>query len=174
MRRLTLPAMSQAGATPPLDDDAPGFADVERAHLRERWLADFEWMTFDAPSPRNRPGMRLAGARVGMVSTAGAHLPGTPPLGAGGRAAIIPVDAAVTFTHPGFDVERAARDPDVVWPVAALARAAADGMVGSVAATAVSTMGGALKGERIQERAAPATVAWARDEQVDLALLVPA
>ncbi|HZS15795.1 MAG TPA: hypothetical protein VFC09_14465 [Candidatus Dormibacteraeota bacterium] len=156
------------------EDDSRDFPDVERAHLREHYLPDFEWLRYAAPSPRNPLRVPLAEARVGLVDTAGAHVTGTPPVGASGRAALIPLDAEVTFTHPGYDVERAARDHDVVHPTQALQRLAARGIVGEVAATAVSVMGGVLIGQRLIDRGVPATVAAMRDQQVDLALLVPA
>ena len=155
-------------------DDSRGFAAVEREHLRERWLPDFEWMRFDAPSPRNPLRVPLDQARVGLVDTSGCHAVGTPPAGSSGRAVLVPLDAEVTFTHPGFDVERALRDPDVVHPVHALQRLAERGVIGSVAANAVSVMGGVLIGQRIVERGMPTAVEAMIAQQVDLALLVPA
>ena len=155
-------------------DDSRGFAAVERDHLRQRWLPDFEWMTRDAPSPRNPLRVPLGDARVGLVDTSGCHAVGTPPAGSSGRAVLVPVDAEVTFTHPGFDVERALRDPDVVHPVHALQRLAERGVIGSLAPTTVSVMGGVLIGQRIVDRGVPATVQAMSDQQVDLALLVPA
>jgi hypothetical protein len=155
------------------DDDSRGFAGVEREHLRAGYLAGFEWIGYDAPSPRNLMRVPLAQARVGLVDTSGAHVAGTPPVGASGRAALTPIDATIEFTHPGFDVERAARDHDTVHPVAALQRLAARGVIGEVAPTAVSVMGGVLIGQRLIDRAVPATVAAMLDQHVDLVLLVP-
>src|SRR6266567_2412663 len=125
-------------------DDSEGFADVEREHLRTHYLPDFEWMTFDQPSPRLRPPVAMAEARIGLLDTCGAHLPDQPPVGASGRAALVPVDGDVVFTHSGFDVERASHDPEVVHPTRTLRALAAEGVIGSVAPTAVSVMGGVL------------------------------
>jgi D-proline reductase (dithiol) PrdB len=155
-------------------DDSRGFAALERDHLRADWLAGFEWLTYDAPSPRNPLRVPLSQARVGLVDTSGAHETGTPPTGSSGRAALVRVDAGITFTHPGFDTERAAADPEVVHPVATLQRLAAQGFIGDVAPVAVSVMGGVLIGQRLLDRGVPATVAAMRDQHVDLALLVPA
>ncbi|HXA30384.1 MAG TPA: glycine/sarcosine/betaine reductase selenoprotein B family protein [Candidatus Angelobacter sp.] len=155
------------------DDDSRGFADRERDHLRAGYLPGFEWIRYDAPSPRNPMRVPLARARVGLIDTSGAHVTGTPPVGSSGRAALIPAGAAVTFTHPGFDVERAAVDPEVVHPVATLRRLAARGVIGELAPTVVSVMGGVLIGQRLIDRGVPATVAAMLDQHVDLALLVP-
>lgn len=155
-------------------DDSRGFAAVERAYLRGRWLPDFEWLQYDTPSPRNPLRTPLAEARVGLVDTSGCHVVGTPPAGSSGRAVPVPVDAEITFTHPGFDVERALRDPEVVHPVRTLQRLAGRGVIGELAPTTVSVMGGTLMGRRIIERGVPTAVDAMRDQQVDLALLVPA
>jgi len=158
---------------PDLIDDSRGFAAVERAHLREKYLPDFEWTRYDTPSPRNRLRVPLAEARVGLVDTSGAHVVGSPPVGSSGRAASMSIDAEITFTHPGFDVERALRDPDTVHPTGALHRLAARGVIGEVAPTVVSVMGGVLIAQRLLDRGVPATVAAMVEQQVDLALLVP-
>ncbi len=155
-------------------DDSRDFAGVERAHLRERYLADFEWETRDQPSPRRPPLVPLEQARIGLLDTCGAHLVDQPPVGSSGRAALVPLDGEITFTHPGFDVERALRDPEVVHPAATLRGLAAEGVIGSVAPRAVSVMGGVLIGRRIVERAVPVAIQAMLDMEVDLALLVPA
>jgi hypothetical protein len=156
------------------DDDSRGFATLERDHLRAEWLPDFEWIAYDAPSPRNPLRVPLAQARVGLVDTCGAHAVGMPSAGSSGRAIEVALDAEITFTHPGFDTERAAADPEVVHPVRTLQHIAAQGFIGEVAPVAVSVMGGVLIGQRLLDRGVPATVASMRDQQVDLALLVPA
>ena len=155
-------------------DDSQGFADVERNHVRNRYLPDFEWVEYDEPSARNLPRLPLARARVGLVDTCGAHLPDQPPVGASGRAAIVPVDADINLTHAGYDTARAMRDPEVVHPARTLLRLAEQGVIGAVAPRAVSVMGGVLIARRIIERGLPATVEAMLEMQVDLALLVPA
>lgn len=169
-----------AGADSPsmhgdLGDDSQHFAEAERRHVREVvGVPDFEWVDFDEPSPRNPLPVPLSEATVTLVSTAGAHLVGTRPLGAGGHAALLPADADVQLTHGGYDTERAAQDPDVVYPVRTLQRLADDGFIGALAPTVVSTMGFVPSGRRLFERAVPDAVERIHDEQAHLALLVPA
>jgi hypothetical protein len=159
----------------PVDgDDSRGFAAVEREHLRRHWLPDFEWVTYPEASPRNRPPVPLVEARIGLVDTCGAHRVDQLPVGSSGRAALVPLGAEITFTHPGYDVARAEKDHDVVHPARTLQRLAEQGVIGSVASTAVSVMGGVLIGRRIVERAVPTAVETMLRQDVDLALLVPA
>jgi hypothetical protein len=155
-------------------DDSRGFADVERNHVRAKYLPDFDWVTHDQPSPRHVPRVPLVQARIGLVDTCGAHLPDQPATGASGHAALVPVDAEIVLTHSGYDTVRAMRDPEVVHPAHTLLGLAAQGVIGSVAPTAASVMGGVLIAKRILERGLPTAVAAMLDMQVDLALLVPA
>jgi len=155
-------------------DDSRGFAAVERDHLQRNYLPSFEWLSYDQPSPRNPPPVPLHEARIGLVDTCGAHLVDQPPVGASGRAAMVPLHGQITFTHFGFDVARAERDPEVVHPAQTLLELAGEGVIGSVAPTSVSVMGGVLIGQRLLDRGVGPTVAAMLDQSVDLALLVPA
>lgn len=164
-----------ASDEPTLEDDSAGFDLIEQAYIREQLVPDFEWLDFAEPSPRNRLPVPLAEARVALVSTAGAHLPGQRAMGPGGHLQMIPVDAPeILLSHDGYDTERAARDPEVVFPVRTLRALADSGFIGSLAPTAISTMGYIPRGERVLERLVPGTMDRLRSEAVDLALLVPA
>jgi hypothetical protein len=159
---------------PTADDDSAGFDDLERTFVR-KFFPDFDWARFDAPSPRRALPVPLGQARVGLVVTAGAHLPGEAPLGLDGEVRFLPADSETyELTHPGYDTRRAATDPDVVVPVRSLRRLAAAGVVGSIAPTVISTMGLVPRGEDLLERSVPAALERLRAEEVDLALLVPA
>lgn len=158
-----------------LDDDSAEFADVERTFIREViGVEDFDWVGYDEPSPRNPLPVPLSAARVTLISTAGVHEPGGRPPGAGGHAALVPAAAELEFTHVGYDTERAAADPDIVYPVRTLEQLVTDGVIGSLSPTVISTMGFVPDGERLLTRAVPAAVERIHDEQAHLALLVPA
>ncbi len=60
-----------------------GFAQVEYDYVRERVYAPFEWAAFEKPSPRHRLRLPPGQARVALVATAGAHLPGQPAFDSG-------------------------------------------------------------------------------------------
>jgi hypothetical protein len=156
-------------------DDSEGFDRIERAYIRSELVPDFEWLDFDRPSPRNPLRVPLCDARVALITTAGAHLPTQRPMGPGGRARMVPVDAGdIVLSHEGYDVERAITDPEVVYPVRTLTALAEAGFIGSLAPTAISTMGYCPDGRLVLERSVPPMVDRLRSEEVDLALLVPA
>lgn len=155
-------------------DDSRDFPVIERDYVRRRFKPDFDWLRFAAPSSRHRPKQPLSKARVGLVSTAGAHLPGERPIPPSGPPRIVPVDAEVAFDHIGYDTRRAGEDPEVVWPARTLRRLAEAGFIGSVSGRAVSMMGAVLDGRVVSDRHVPATVEQFRRDGVDLALLVPA
>lgn len=156
------------------DDDSIGF-DVLEAQFVRKFLPDFDWLRFDAPSPRRPLPVPLRQARVGLVVTAGAHLPGDPPFGMDGEVRFLVAGSGdFTLTHIGYDTERAMTDPDVVVPVRALRRLVEAGVIGSLAPTVISTMGLVPRGTDVLERSVPAALERLGEEEVDLALLVPA
>lgn len=157
------------------EDDSAGFDGVERAHVRNVvGVEDFEWVSFAEPSMRVPLPVPLSQARVTLISTAGAHEAGQPPLGPGGHAALIPVHAKIELFHDGYDTERASSDPEVVYPVRTLRALTDAGVIGSLAPTVVSTMGFVPDGTLLFDRAVPAAVRQIHAEQSHLALLVPA
>jgi D-proline reductase (dithiol) PrdB len=140
-----------------------------------RHFPDFDWVRFDTPSPRRLLPVPLSQARVGLVVTAGAHLPGETAFGTDGEVRFLPAGTeTLELSHPGYDTRRAMADPDVVVPVPSLRRLVEAGVVGSLAPTVISTMGLVPRGEDVLERSVPAAVDRLRAEEVDLALLVPA
>lgn len=78
------------------------------------------------------------------------------------------------LTHPGYDTRRAREDVDVVFPLAALARMAERGVIGSFAATAYSWMGYVPDPVRLVSERAPMMARELVADAVDLVLLVPA
>lgn len=155
------------------NDDSRDFPAVEREYIRGRGRPDFDWLRFSDPSPRHRPKRPLAEARVGLMSSSGAHLTDDDPIGASGPPRVIPIDSEVTFHHVGYDTGRAIADPEVVWPVRTLRRLADEGTIGSVSEMAVSMMGAVLDGRMVLERHVPVVVEQFRRDAVDLVLLVP-
>ena len=167
-------AIAASFGQPVPGDDSAGFDELERKFV-QRFFPDFDWLHFDTPSPRRPLPVPLRQARVGLIATAGAHLPGEAPLGIDGEVRFLPADAeTIELTHRGYDTQRAAIDPDVVVPVRSLRRLVTARVVGSLAPTVISTMGLVPRGQDVLERSVPAALERLRAEEVDLALLVPA
>ncbi|MDQ6785139.1 MAG: glycine/sarcosine/betaine reductase selenoprotein B family protein [Actinomycetota bacterium] len=157
-----------------LDDDSVDFPALERDFVR-RFVPTFEWVSYPRPSPRQPLQIPLTQARVGLISTAGVHQAGEAPLRSDGEARMVPLDGErLALDHVGYDTQRASADPEVVFPAQTLLAMADDGLVASVAPLAVSTMGFVPKGADIFERTLPVARDSLRDQEVDLALLVPA
>ncbi|MGH8994857.1 MAG: glycine/sarcosine/betaine reductase selenoprotein B family protein [Acidimicrobiales bacterium] len=155
-------------------DDAAEFPAIERDYIHHLGSADFDWCRFASPSPRRCLRRPLAEARIGLLSTAGAHLLGEGPIGPDGPPRVVPVDAEVTFHHVGYDTGGAKAGPEVVWPVGTLRSLAEEGVIGELSERAVSMMGAVLDGRVVTERHVPVAVEQFRRDDVDLVLLVPA
>jgi D-proline reductase (dithiol) PrdB len=157
------------------DGATRSFDEVERLHLRKRLAPDFDWLDFDRPSPRHALRIPVRDARVGLVVTAGVHLPDQRPARQVGEVRLIPLAASqVRLTHAGYDTQRASQDPEVVFPARTLLRLAETASIGSVAPVVAATMGYIPRGVNVLERVVPPVVASLAAQQVDLALLVPA
>jgi len=163
--------------TPPSPQFA-GFAGVEYAHVRRVAYPSFEWRVFDQPPPRRRLERPIEAARVALVGTAGAFLPGQPAFSRGddGDPSFreIPADAErIRLAHVGYDVPRARKDPDVVFPLALLRRLAAEGAIGELAPWAYSFMGYVPEAQPLLSDGGPEVARRLRADGVDLVLLVP-
>lgn len=157
------------------------FAEIEAEFVREKVLPDFAWREFAEPSPLADRRLPAASARVALVATAGAYLRDEQQpfaRGAAGDASFreIPSDcdlARISFSHVGYDTERALRDPDVVFPLALLRTFAAEGKIGALAPRAFSFMGYSPDTQALARNADEVARAL-RSDAVDLVLLVPA
>ena len=155
-----------------------GFAQVEYEFVR-RVYPTFEWTVFDRPSPRNLLPLPLERARVALVGTAGAYVRGQQPfsLGSEGDPSFreIPADTEeIRLAHVGYDVRRARRDPDVVFPLSLLRHLASEGVIGELAPRAFSFMGYIPDTRPLLQETGPAVARELLADAVDLALLVPA
>ena len=137
-----------------------------------RWALDDSTPPF-APLPKP-----LNQCRIGLVSSGGTYVVGheafhfrddisfrqipttTPP-------------EQLRVTHFAYDTADARRDPHSVLPLAALRRAEANGVVGSLATEAFSFVGGIYSSRRCREVLAPRLREHLMAQQCDAVLLVP-
>lgn len=167
--------------------DGPG---LDAAALEARyadWLVRIRDMHDDARPLRNsEPAFArlvppLAGARVALLTSAGAYIDGDAPFDVdaphgdpGFR--VLPDDAApssIRFAHSHYDTSRAEADPNVVLPRDVLQRLAADGVIGSVSPVHVGMMGFNPHAHRVRDESAPAVVELFARAGVDVVLLSP-
>lgn len=157
------------------------FSIVERDFLR-KYLPDFDWMGFDAPTEHTPLRKPVEECRVALVATSGAYMKGqqepfaTKNLLGDDSYRIIPNDIPVgeiSLSHPGYDTKRAAHDLDCVFPLAMLNTLKGKGVVGEAAPRHFSFMGYIARPERLLNETAPQVAGLLKEDVVDLAILVP-
>lgn len=141
--------------------------------------APYRWVTSDTPPAFVTIDKPLEDSTVALVSSSGMFVGGAQePFGLADDASIreIPTEGDPDLlwpSHFGYKTERAETDPNTVFPLERLQQLAADGVIGSVAAHAVTFMGGIYSHRRSREQLAPAVVQSIQQTHVDLVLLVP-
>lgn len=156
-----------------------GFAQVEYDYVRRTVYPAFEWAVFAEASPRRRLEVPLERARVALVATAGAYLPGQRPfsLGDDGDPSYREIPAGseeLRLAHVGYDLRRTRRDLDVVFPLELLRQLAAEGAIGRLAPRAFSFMGYVPEPSSLLRETGPAVASELLADAVELVLLVPA
>lgn len=157
------------------------FAEIEETFVRDRINPAFSWHPFDTFSPMNSLKVPLAEARVGFVSTSGAHLPDQAPFDlevADGDPSYrefptcTPLDKIV-LTHRGYNTRRTSIDKNAVLPLDHLRAAVEVGRIGSLATTVYSTMGFVSDVDPLLRDTAPSIAEGLQRDGVDLVLLAP-
>ncbi len=145
-------------------------------------LAIYRWRSVE-PLAWTVPRRAAAAARLALVTSAGVYLPGEhqpferrpggdfsfrvigneTPLGA----------LAIGQTSDAFDLESVERDRNLALPLERLAELVRAGAVGEAAPRHVSFNGSITAPRRLVTQTGPAVARLLREDQVDLALLVP-
>lgn len=139
----------------------------------------YQWFHADQQAPFTPPPKPLSESRLGLVSTAGAYVPGQVAYYYKDDTSIRPIPAntpteKIHFSHvtENYLVE-AREDPGCVFPGEALAKLRTEGFVGALADNYFSCMGGIYSQRRVREELIPALEDAIDAEQIDLLLLVP-
>lgn len=163
---------------------------LDRAELDRRfadWLVRIEQMHDGARHLANpetafaRLEKPLAEARVGLLTSAGAHVEGDPAFDVAdphGDPSFrrIPDDVdpgRIRFAHSHYDTTRAEADPNVVLPLEPLHALVADGVVGSAAPVHVGMMGFNPNPARVARESAPQVADLYAGAGVDVVVLSP-
>lgn len=158
------------------------FAEIERDYVRRHFVPSFEWVVHPAPSRINPLSKPLPHCRVALVGTAGMHLHGDRPFDVRnplGDASfrVIPGDVAfaeLRLAHPGYNTRKIRQDINCVFPLERLRELAQEGIIGGVSPRHFSFMGYIPIPTALVEGSAPEVAQSLKEDQVDLALLVPA
>ncbi len=158
------------------------FAEIEREYIRRHLVPDFDWVVYPSPSPINPLPKPLTLCRVALVGTAGVHVPGDQPFDVGnplGDPSFRVIRGDVAFdalhlSHPGYNTRNVQQDINCIFPLERLRELAREGIVGSVSPRHFSFMGYIPLPELLIEKTAPEVANLLNEDQVDLALLVPA
>lgn len=125
--------------------------------------------------PLRRP---LSQSRLGLVASGGIYATGQVAFHFRDDTSFREVPTSTPLsdlraTHFAYDLTAARRDPNVVFPLGTLRRLVADGVVGGLARSAYTFMGGIYSTRRVSEELAPRLTERLLAEEVDVALLVP-
>lgn len=166
-----------AGTAPPEGD----FAALERDFIRKTVCPGFEWVERASPSPLILPEKPLEDCRVALVSTAGIYLKGQRPFSFGlqGDASfrVIPAEVEASelrVRHPGYDVSRARKNLNCVFPWQHLSALGRERRIGGSARRHYSFMGFALNTDELEQESIPEIAQLLVADQVDFTLLCPA
>jgi len=146
------------------------------------FVKTYRWREVD-PVPCTRLEKEIGECRVALVSSAGLVVPGDEPFdetikGGDYSYRVIPADADVSslveyHRSSAFDHSGVEADANVAFPLDRLHELTADGTIGEVAPRHVSLMGSITAPGRLVAKTAPEVVGILRDDEVDVALLVP-
>jgi len=153
---------------------------IERT--REKYDAlgyeEYRWLESEQRPPWTRLSKPLAESRLGLISTGGVYVSGQTAFtykdDTTHRAIPTDVDTSrLRATHFAYDLTDARTDINCVFPIDTLRHLAADGVVGELAATFYTCMGGIYTRRRVREELVTALVERCAADEVDVVLLVP-
>ena len=139
----------------------------------------YEWVSRSDPpelSPLKRP---ITQSKLALIASGGIYRKGQIAFHFKDDYSYreISTDAPVSelrATHFAYDVRDAREDVNVVFPLDTLRRAVAEGRLGALGPNAYTFMGGIYSARKVQNILAPALADRLIDDEVDIALLVPA
>lgn len=137
-----------------------------------RWVANAE------PPPWQPLRKPLSACRLGLIASGGIYVTGQVAFHYKDDTSfrVIPTDVKTSdlrATHFAYDLTDARLDPNVVFPIDTLRGLVSEGVIGSLATSAYTFMGGIYSARRVGEELAPRLLERLRADGVDAVLLVP-
>lgn len=151
---------------------------LTRDTYRELGYTPYRWAVSEDPPPWAPLGKPLSEVRLGLIASGGVYRHGQVAFTHKDDTTYreIPADAAVEdlrVTHFAYDTAAARRDPNAVFPLDTLRVLAGRGVIGGLAPSALTFMGGIYSQRRLADELIPALVERIVDLEADAALLVP-
>ncbi len=167
---MTEPA---TGASRPVDYIARTLATY-----RKLGFPDYRWARHDDAPPWTPLARPIERSRLVLIASGGVYRQGQVAFHHKDDTSFreIPSDVALDTlrtSHFAYDPTAARRDPNVVFPIGTLRSLVAEGVVGSLAVSALSFMGGIYSQRRLREELLPRLADRVREMAADVALLVP-
>ena len=149
-----------------------------RAQYNALGFPPYAWVESDEPPPWTALEKPLNQCRVGLIGSGGIYRAGQVAYHHKDDTSFRIIDSStpvdeLRISHFAYDQTDARRDPNVVFPLAALQALVADGVVGSLSQRAYGFMGGVYSARRVRERLAPTLADYVIQDEVDVVLLVP-
>lgn len=138
----------------------------------------YKWVVSEDPPPWAPLSKPLSECRLGLAVSGGVYVAGQVAFHYKDDTSLreIPADvdsSTLRATHFAYDLSDARTDPNVVFPIDTLRRLAREGIVGSLASSFQSFIGGIYSTRRVIAELAPRLLQRLREEKVDAVLLVP-
>ena len=153
---------------------------IERTRTKYGGLGydEYHWLESEPPPPFTPLGKPLAESRLGLVATGGVYAVGQTAFtfkdDATYRAIPTNVDTdSLRATHFAYDLTDARTDVNCVFPIDTLRALVDEGILGGLAPTFYTCMGGIYSRRRVREELVPPIVERCAADDVDLVLLVP-
>ena len=153
---------------------------IERTRTKYDALGfeEYHWLESEPPPPFAPLRKPIGESRLGVVATGGIYVQGQTAFTFRDDATYraIPTDidtGALRATHFAYDLTDARTDINCVFPIDTLRRAVGDGVVGELAPTFYTCMGGIYSRRRVREELVPPIVERCTHDDIDVVLLVP-
>ena len=139
----------------------------------------YHWVYSDTPPPFAPVKKALSESRVALIASGGIYVKGQVAFHFKDDFSYREIDTDtpeedLRATHFAYDLTDVREDANVVFPMGVLKALAAAGEIGELSKRAYTFMGGIYSSRKVSSALAPALADRLQDDEVDLALLVPA
>lgn len=138
----------------------------------------YKWIESETPPPLTPLRKPISESRLGLVASGGIYVEGQVAFHFKDDISYREIDTAtpsekLRATHFAYDLSDARSDPNVVFPLDRLRELVAAGEIGSLSPRAYTFMGGIYSARKVRDTLAPAICERLRQDEVDIALMVP-